>query len=353
MYGYLFQNPGAVVFHDSCLLHSRSEMLLKKEMISEYREELNAVYPGQAEEIANAVIPSAAGDLLFYQFPLFELVLRSSLAAAAHTDFAVEQLSVSETPVVKIPHLKLPGGTVSKSEELPGRFVIASFGYATNAKRIPVFLESAAEIRLQHPEIVCLIVGDVEDPAGMRQHIQSFAMQDSVIVTGHVEMPDFLGWMGRADAIVNLRYPSAGEMSGTLIRALASAKPVVISRLQGLQEIPEDAVLRVRPDQEKAELQNALLALIRDRSLRERLSTKAREYVLQHHAPQLVREQYRKLIDTATNRKPNFCGMELPAHLRSAKEILRDYLLVGSCKGTIYGALRRHCPAVLGAMIAP
>src|SRR6185295_10274301 len=51
MYGYLFQNPGVVVFHDYCLLHSRSEMLLEKGFFHEYRQELAAVYPEQAEQI--------------------------------------------------------------------------------------------------------------------------------------------------------------------------------------------------------------------------------------------------------------------------------------------------------------
>ena len=37
MYGYLYQHPGAVVFHDYCLHHSRADMLLKRNMHAEYR----------------------------------------------------------------------------------------------------------------------------------------------------------------------------------------------------------------------------------------------------------------------------------------------------------------------------
>ena len=326
MYGYLFQNPGAVIFHDYCLLHSRSEMLLKKKMTREYRDELAAVYPQQAEEIANAIIPSAAGNLLFYQFPLFELVLRSSLAAAAHTDFAVKKLSTTETPVIKIPHLELGAGTASGYGLLPGKFVIGSFGYATNAKRISTLLDVVAGIRTEHPEVICSVVGEVEDPAEMHRRIQTLGLQDCVIVTGHVGMPDFLAWMGRVDVVVNLRYPSAGEMSGTLIRALASAKPVIISRLPALLEIPEDTVLRVRPDREKEDLKNALAALVKDGALRARLSANARKYIREHHSPEMARAQYRKLIDAALERKSTFRGIELPSHLKSEKEILRDYL---------------------------
>ena len=83
MYGYLFQHPGAVVFHDYCLHHSRADMLLKRNMTEEYRQELNFAYPDQADRIGNAAVTFAAGDLLFFHYPLFELVVRASLAAAA------------------------------------------------------------------------------------------------------------------------------------------------------------------------------------------------------------------------------------------------------------------------------
>jgi glycosyltransferase involved in cell wall biosynthesis len=262
MYGYLFQNPGVVIFHDYCLLHSRSEMLLEKGFFLEYRDELAAVYPEQAEQIADTIISSAAGDLLFYQFPFFDLVLRSSLAAAAHTDFAVKKLSTSQTPVIKIPHLELPGATPIQDDPAAGKFVIATFGYVTGAKRISTLLEATAEIGRQYPDVLTVIAGDVEDRAALNQQVESLGIGGQVMVTERLPITEFLQWMGRADVIVNLRYPSAGEMSGTLVRALSSSKPVIISRLAGLQEIPEDAVLRVRPDREKSDLKKALLALI-------------------------------------------------------------------------------------------
>src|SRR5688572_3868958 len=77
MYGYLYQHPGAVVFHDYCLHHSRADMLLKRNMTEEYREELSAVYPEQASRIANAAVTFSAGDMLFFYYPLFELIVRA------------------------------------------------------------------------------------------------------------------------------------------------------------------------------------------------------------------------------------------------------------------------------------
>ncbi len=317
MYNSIFQNPGAVVFHDTCLHHSRADILLKKGMFHEYREELRHVYPEQADRIANAVITFAAGDLLFYQFPLYELLVRSALAAAAHTDHSKETLSVCETPVVKIPHLELPAGAFSKDDLLPGKLVIASFGLATAAKRNNAVLEVLSKLKPQHPELVYLIAGDVEDHAGLNARISALRLQQNVHTTGRLDMNAFLRWMHRADIIVNLRYPSAGEMSGTLIRAMAGSKPVIISRLPHLLEIPEDCVLRVRPDHEHKELMTALNRLVESVNLRQALSEKARHYIETRHSPKQAVNQYLELIDIALQRKTGYRPPMLPLHLRS------------------------------------
>jgi glycosyltransferase involved in cell wall biosynthesis len=335
MYGYLFQQPGAIVFHDFCLHHSRADMLLKRNMTEEYRQELEYVYPDQSEKIANAAVTFAAGDLLFFHYPLFELVVRASLAAAAHTSAGVKRLQISETPVLHIPLIELPGGEkMDGAPLLPGKTVVASFGYATHAKRITTVLEAIAEAYRIDPGLRYVIVGALEDPADVRAHIARLGIQECVIVTEHVPMPEFLRWMDRADIVINLRYPSAGEMSATLIQALASGKPVIISRLMTLNDIPERAALRVRPDREKEDLLNALLTLLKDSSLRKRVATNARNFIAEHHSPEKVMEGYATLIETALERKSKFVAPRLPLHLRSAKEILREHLLKTSFAGT-------------------
>ncbi|MCI0412173.1 glycosyltransferase family 4 protein [bacterium] len=327
MYGYLFQQPGAVLFHDYCLHHSRADMLLKRNMTDEYREELRSVYPDQAERIANATITFAAGDLLFFHYPLFELIVRASLALGVHTDAAVKKLQICETPVIKIPCLQMEGGTTTETGIYPGKMVVASFGYATQAKRISTILETIADLCGEQENLLYVIVGALEDRTGVLRQIEKLGLKESVLVTGHVEMEEFLKWISRADIVLNLRYPSAGEMSSTLIRALASGKPVIISRLLDVEEIPENAVLRVRPDHEKEDLKAALTALLQDLNLRDRLSANARKYIEEHHTPQKAREKYQVLVETALKRKSSFVSPELPLHLRSGAEILKQHLL--------------------------
>jgi hypothetical protein len=65
--------------------------------------------------------------------------------------------------------------------------------------------------------------------------------------TGWVDDADFDAYLVAVDRIVNLRYPSAGEMSGPLIRAFRIGRPVAVSAVAQFAQIPEPAVVHIPP----------------------------------------------------------------------------------------------------------
>src|SRR5262249_14323221 len=160
-----------------------------------------------------------------------------ALAAGAHTDFVVDKLRITDTPVVKIPMTVLNPESQDALNLYPGKLVIASFGLVTPEKRIEPVLQSLAELRWHFPDLKYVIVGEVARYYDLQKEIDSYGLMEMVEVTGRVEPSRFHEWMARADIVVNLRYPSAREMSATLLRALDYGKPVIISRLQHLLEI--------------------------------------------------------------------------------------------------------------------
>jgi hypothetical protein len=65
------------------------------------------------------------------------------------------------------------------------------------------------------------------------------------VLTGYVADEDFASYYAMADRFVNLRYPTAGETSGTLIRAFDAGKPVAVSDYAQFAELPDDCVFKV------------------------------------------------------------------------------------------------------------
>ena len=55
--------------------------------------------------------------------------------------------------------------------------------------------------------------------------------------------------MAACDVLVNLRYPTMGETSGSVIRALSLGKPLVVSDVGWFRELPDDVVLKVPVDE--------------------------------------------------------------------------------------------------------
>src|SRR6185503_12035944 len=88
--------------------------------------------------------------------------------------------------------------------------------------------------------LALLIVGE---PA---PNIDVSALQsEGIVTTGYVADDDFPAYYAVADRFVNLRYPSAGETSGTLIRAFDAGKPVAVSNYAQFAELPDDCVVKI------------------------------------------------------------------------------------------------------------
>jgi glycosyltransferase involved in cell wall biosynthesis len=74
-----------------------------------------------------------------------------------------------------------------------------------------------------------------------------------VDLTGYVDMVRFALYLKAVDVVVNLRYPTAGEASGTFTRALAEGRATIVSNLGSFAEYPDQVCLKVEVDGDQAE----------------------------------------------------------------------------------------------------
>ena len=62
---------------------------------------------------------------------------------------------------------------------------------------------------------------------------------------GFTPIEDFTGYMAACDIVLNLRFPTLGESSGSLLRALGLGRAVMVSDVGSFGEFPEDICLKV------------------------------------------------------------------------------------------------------------
>jgi hypothetical protein len=68
-----------------------------------------------------------------------------------------------------------------------------------------------------------------------------------------------------ADVCINLRHPTAGETSASLLRLLAAGKPTFVTASGSFNEIPNTAAIHVPLDRSEAEFLETALFLCQQR----------------------------------------------------------------------------------------
>ncbi|MBO0721751.1 MAG: glycosyltransferase, partial [Blastocatellia bacterium] len=158
-------------------------------------------------------------------------------------------------------------------------WVIASLGFVTRVKRIPIVLAAFSRLVAEMPKAIYLIVGEDHPKHGVAPLIDELGLGKKVRITGYTADEDFFRYLKAVDVVVNLRYPTAGETSGTLIRSLGAGKPVIVTDFGQFGELPDDCCLKVMAGPaEEMELYRRLRSLFYRPTLRESLGRRASEW---------------------------------------------------------------------------
>lgn len=295
--------PGVVVLHEAMLHHLVRGMTLSKGDLDGYVEEMRYAYGRTGHALARRSLDTGI-PLDVWSYPLFERVVDSSLALIVHNELTRQRVLASRplARVTRVPHhLSLgesgPGDRASLG--IPeNAFVLASFGFITPAKRLEVSLRAFARLRKERPDALYLLVGDVSP------HYEMPRLPEGVVLVGHTRLDEFLRYMAAADVAVNLRYPTSGETSGTLIRLLGMGKPVIVSNVGAFAEIPDGACAKVDLDETEEDLLlEYLRQLAADEGLRRALGENARRFVAPH-TPEASARAYAEVVRAAVEERP-------------------------------------------------
>jgi glycosyltransferase involved in cell wall biosynthesis len=311
IYRRLLDHPGIVVLHEYVLHHLVRGMTLVQGDLAGYLDEVRYAYGRTGESLARRNVAKGI-PLDVWSFPLFERAVDRSLGLLVHNDFTAQKVLASRpgTRIARVPHhLCLGEGEGGDAEggrsvaavraELgipAGAFVVASFGFITPSKRLDVALRAFARVKARVPHAVYLLVGEVS-PYYDFASVLSPELAAGVTVVGRTEIDRFLLTMRAVDVAVNLRHPTAGETSGTLIRLLGTGKPVIVSENGAFAEIPDGCCAKVPLGELEEELLAAtLIRLAEDEALRHEMGENARRHTAAHHTLAGSARGYAELI---------------------------------------------------------
>ena len=121
----------------------------------------------------------------------------------------------------------------------PDTVVFGCFGGLTPDKRLPQILDAFSAIRHRLPPSILLFGGEAPSHYDLRGDVARRDLDREVIVTGYLEDEDDLtGLIAASDVTLNLRWPTARELSGPWLRSLAAGRCSIVTALVHLAGIP-------------------------------------------------------------------------------------------------------------------
>jgi glycosyltransferase involved in cell wall biosynthesis len=284
--------PAVLVLHEYVLHHLVRDVTLHAGDLDGYVEAMRWCYGRTGEAVARRAVATGV-PLDPFRYPLFERAVDAAAGVIVHNHTTANRVLASRpgARVQVVPHhLSLAELPVVAREEARRQlgiaaddFVVSTFGFLTEAKRLPVLLRAFTRLRAElftgrAGRTRLQLVGEVS-PHYDFERVAPPDLRAGVEVTGRLGLDRFLLHMAACDVAVNLRHPTAGETSGTLVRLLGLGKPVIVTRAGAFAEIPDGCCAKVDLDEDEEELLVATLrALADDPGLRQAMGENARRY---------------------------------------------------------------------------
>lgn len=234
------------------------------------------------------------GQMLPALLPLGEHVLDGSLAAVAltaRTRAAAARRLVGRPAFQLAHHVCLPVDPLPSRAEARRQLglpqdapLIVAPGLATAQKQLDVAVRAAARLRSRWSSLRLVVAGGIEPDLPLRRWVDQAQLGDGLIATGRLSLPDFLRALVASDVVLALRFPSHGEMSGALMRALGLGRPVLVtSGTAACDEFPDGVVVPIDPGAHAEEaLVRHLTRLIEEPALAARIGATAKAHVEAH-----------------------------------------------------------------------
>jgi glycosyltransferase involved in cell wall biosynthesis len=166
--------------------------------------------------------------------------------------------------------------------ENASRVKIATFGFLTPPKRIDWLVEATRSALAAGADIALILGGKAHPDTRIPEVIRDLP-PESVLVTGYLSEPDMRGLMCASDLHVALRFPSVGETSGTLTRALGLGVPSVVLDHEAFSEFAPDHVTKLPLTGDTARrLGDLLLDFCANRKKYDERAAAARNWAIEH-----------------------------------------------------------------------
>ena len=304
VYQAALDRPGVVVMHESNLHHLIAELTIRHDDWDGYLRECEYQGGARARAFAERVRALEVGPD-YEGLPMTRRLLERARGVVVHSHFMEAELRAAgyRGPVAVIPHgAWIPDGDRNAWRDKLGLDeitpLVGIFGYLKPYKRIAESLRAFRRLVRLAPDARMILVGEPHPDFPLEPMIRAMGLSAHARVLGFAPIEDFVGYLAACDIVLNLRYPTVGESSGTLLRSLGLGKAVLVSDIGSFREFPEDVCLKVPVGAGEEDLIFEYLNLLVSRpEVAQALGARARDYVARECNWAGVAHQYAAFLE--------------------------------------------------------
>lgn len=292
----LYRFSGTALFHETVLHHMLRHCYLETGRLEDYRRELAFSYGPAAKsvekELSITKITPVDYDIMLKKYPLTGRAVHASHSAVLLNSFAASVIkrSYPEGRVVTVGHPLSPLPEL----QLPEKQYSLCFGmvgtnhYGRNLKDI---LDAVELLRSDYPEAGLVLIGG-NYPDDLPEWVKR---------TGRLEEKEYQSWIRTLDYVFDVRYPTCGETSGSLLEAMRAGVPSIVTATGAFNNIPSDAVIRVPHDSIVHGICAAVRLLENNSDLRCSLSRNGARYAVDTASPERLCSDWKRVLSLAEN----------------------------------------------------
>ncbi len=290
-----WERPGVLTLHDYVLHHLLLHRTLGQKVWAPYESQIAADHGWLGTAACRLRALSLEDDASLFALPANRALLRRQRGVLVHNRWAAERLREAE-PALAVRTVPMGIPLPPPAEQATGlalrarlgipaeALLLGSFGFQTPIKRTSRVIAALADPRLAAAHL--LVVGEESPNLDLAAEARAAGVGERVHVTGFLSYADLEAAIAAADLCLNLRYPTAGETSASLLRVLAVGRAVVVSDYAQAAELPAEVAVRVPLGEgEVAALVATLVELLAQPARLTAMGEAARRYVLAEHNP--------------------------------------------------------------------
>ncbi len=317
-HGFIYEaalaHPGFVILHDFSLYylfigyHQAHNDLYSAIFRNEGVDFLRGLIHYRRHEYIRDILHCG---YLASKYTLNEEMLASGNRFIVHSDYAKNKIMASgyvkEDDILRIGMIhQIEKDTKNTSREklfkkyrVPNnKSIIAAFGMIADTKLNRETARAVLNLTEEVNKEICYIM------VGEGNGVDDLLKKDTIIKTGYTSIDDFNSFIECADIVVNLRNPTRGETSASIMRALEKGKPCITNNGGWFSELPDDCVYKIELKDIENEICKAIQDLLTNKEKAKVLSEKARQYASEIGSPTKIRSNItRFLLDCSAHDK--------------------------------------------------